>query len=312
MYSGSVVDQQRIGSGPTRAVSLMIRPETANVGCGHGLMSDRLSCISGYGRVRDSGGKGERPVSANESGRWGAVWVVARQVAVPVVALLLGAAAMALLLDSGTVRLPSAGSRAGAPPSPPEKVVVSSPSTTPSVPTHRRPATPATSTAPASVAHATTGAATQAAAGTGTGPQHSAPSAKPPASQQPAPSGTSASPAPLVAPPAVSPGSTEAGTAESPPPARTHHGLALGHEKNHVPPGPAEPSERAKLKPHGPPPKAPGPPTPDHHTPPGQARKEDQSRPDHGHGDNGEGHGRDHGQGHSEGHGQHGPGRGKH
>ena len=59
-------------------------------------------------------GKGrKRPVSANGSGKWLAIWVVARRVAAPVIPLLLGAAAMALLLDSGTVHLPADPGRCG-------------------------------------------------------------------------------------------------------------------------------------------------------------------------------------------------------
>jgi hypothetical protein len=62
-------------------------------------------------------------VSANERGSGSAIWVLARRVAAPLIALLLGAASTALLLDSGTVRLPSIGSSASSPP--PEKIVVS-------------------------------------------------------------------------------------------------------------------------------------------------------------------------------------------
>ena len=47
-------------------------------------------------------------MSANERGK--RLWVTARWVAVPLIALLLGAAAMALLLDSGGVHLPSIAS----------------------------------------------------------------------------------------------------------------------------------------------------------------------------------------------------------
>src|SRR6059058_1701081 len=59
MYAGSVVGQQRIGSGAIRAVSLMIPPETAKVGFEPGLPSDRVSCISEEGRGRPIPGKGE-------------------------------------------------------------------------------------------------------------------------------------------------------------------------------------------------------------------------------------------------------------
>ena len=60
-------------------------------------------------------------MSADERTTWLAV--AARRVAAPTAALLLGAAAMALLLDSGTPRLPSAGSGSRFASPPPEKAM---------------------------------------------------------------------------------------------------------------------------------------------------------------------------------------------
>jgi hypothetical protein len=91
-------------------------------------------------------------VSANESGKWLAIWVIARRVAAPLIPLLLGAAAMALLLDSGTVHLPPIRAGAGSGAAPTEKVVVSPPAVHR---THHR-----------AVAHANTAAPTSAATGT--------------------------------------------------------------------------------------------------------------------------------------------------
>jgi hypothetical protein len=62
-------------------------------------------------------------------------------VAAPVIPLLLGAAAMALILDSGTTRLPPIGSGARSSAPPPEKIVVSPSAAGKSV-HHRRAATP--------------------------------------------------------------------------------------------------------------------------------------------------------------------------
>ncbi|MGZ4372528.1 MAG: hypothetical protein ACXVRQ_10070, partial [Gaiellaceae bacterium] len=91
-------------------------------------------------------------MSANERGTRG-IWVIARRVAAPLIALLIGAAAMALLLDSGTTHLPSIGTRSGSPP-PPEKIVVSAPAT--SHATHHRAVVPTTHATPTQPAGGTT------------------------------------------------------------------------------------------------------------------------------------------------------------
>src|SRR5512133_3725500 len=107
MYIGSLVGQQRIGSGTAT-------PIVANDYAGN---SERRLPIRVAGRAdllypctKAEGGPSregeERPVSANENGKWLAIWVIARRVAAPVIPLLLGAAAAALILDSGTVHLP--------------------------------------------------------------------------------------------------------------------------------------------------------------------------------------------------------------
>src|SRR5580765_5697363 len=154
MYAGSLVGQQRIGSGTQRELSLMIPPETANVGSLPGLPSERISCIP-VPRPREARpGKGrKRPVSANENGKWVAIWVIARRVAAPVIPLLLGAAAMALILDSGTVHLPPIRAGAGSSAAPAEKVVVSPPAVHRA---HHRAVTPANTAAPTSSATGTT------------------------------------------------------------------------------------------------------------------------------------------------------------
>lgn len=81
--------------------------------------------------------KGEiRPLSANERGKGRAIWELARVAAAPLVALVLGGAAMALILTSGNGLLPphlrpigigggGPGSSSATPP--PAKVVVTSP-----------------------------------------------------------------------------------------------------------------------------------------------------------------------------------------
>src|SRR5205814_1663418 len=119
-----------------------------------GLPSDRVSCIP-VPRPREARpGKGsERPVSANESGKWLAIWVVARRVAAPLIPLLLGAAAMALLLDSGTVHLPPIRAGAGSSSAPAEKVIVSPPAVHR---THHPAVAPANTAAPTSPATGTT------------------------------------------------------------------------------------------------------------------------------------------------------------
>jgi hypothetical protein len=117
---------------------------------------------------------------------------------------------------------------------------------------------------------------------------------------------------------------------EEPAPARAHHGLALGHEKNNVPRGPAKPHE-AQV------PKQPEPKVGHGHDGNGQGNDDDHqgdSREAHGHsgeshghnhehhghsgeshGHSGESHGHSsesHGQGPAEDHGQNGRGRDKH
>src|SRR5206468_6694839 len=141
-------------------------------------------------------------MSANEGDTWLGVWAAVRRVAAPVIPLLLGAAAMALLLDSGTVHPPSIGSRSASPP--PEKIVVSAPPH--NAPAHHRPAAPTTPTAPqASVPAAAGSTASVVPASPTAGSSTSRPSSgavgkktspKPPASTTPA-TGT-----PALAPPA--------------------------------------------------------------------------------------------------------------
>ncbi len=77
---------------------------------------------SGKGRKRPC-----RPTKAGNCSQWGQPL---GEVAALLIPLLLGAAAMALLLDSGTVHLPPIGSGARSASPPPERVVVSSPAPT--------------------------------------------------------------------------------------------------------------------------------------------------------------------------------------
>src|SRR6185312_6111533 len=99
--------------------------ETAKVGSKGVLPSDWASCIRGRRRGRTVG-KGEQgPLSANERRTARRAWIAARQVAAPLIPLLLGVAATALLANSGTSPLPriaGQGSNYSSPP--PQKVVV--------------------------------------------------------------------------------------------------------------------------------------------------------------------------------------------
>src|SRR5512133_3812905 len=128
MYTGSLVGQQRIGSGT--AVRIVANDSAGNSGsrvpARLAVRADLLyPCAEAEGGLSREGE--ERPVSANGSGKWVAIWVIARRVAAPVIPLLLGAAAAALILDSGTVHLPPIRAGAGASAAAPEKVVVSTP-----------------------------------------------------------------------------------------------------------------------------------------------------------------------------------------
>jgi hypothetical protein len=250
-------------------------------------------------------------VSANQSGKWG-VWAIVQRAAPLTIAVLLGAGAMALLVDAGTVQPPSIGSRAASPPLP-EKVVVS-----PSIPAqaNHRPAASTASTAPqtsvAPVAGGPTAPSASAAPPTGSSdsPQSSG------AGKQAAPKTPSTgegSPTIAAPPPplAASPAQTDLSHGHAKP-----HPLGLGHGQEDHPAG-APPHPVYQVHPAHPPHPDPGPP-PGHlkHTPPGLARKAEPPRPHHdsGHRPPGRGQGDDgdssHGNSHGEGHAAHGHGRG--
>ena len=271
-----------------------------------------LFLVLGRGRPVQKGE--ERPVSANEGGKLLALWAAARAVAAPLIPLLLGAAAMALLLDSGTVHLPPirSGARSSSPP--PERVVVSSPAPTKPV-HHRSVAPPTTHTAATSFASGA-GAATASTAAS-SAPQPPTSSGKPPASQHPH-SSVSGSPPPVVAAPATQPRPAALGRSDEPAPAPAHHGLALGHAKNHVPHGPAKPHE-AQV------PKQPEPKVRHGHGHHGNGQGNDDNHQgdsgerhghsgvSHGHNNENHGHsGEAHSQGPAEDHGQNGRGHDKH
>jgi hypothetical protein len=115
--------------------------ETANLGSGPGLLSDLNSCISRAGRGNASLGRGKGPVPADEPGKGRGLLAIARVAGPPLAALILGGAAMALILDSGgTVRLPAVRSGPGSSSAgsvPAEKVIVPSPATKPTHAHHR-------------------------------------------------------------------------------------------------------------------------------------------------------------------------------
>jgi hypothetical protein len=242
-------------------------------------------------------------VSANER-RKSALLAIARRVAAPLIPLLLGAAAMALILDSGTVHLPSIGSGSGAPPT--AKVVVSSPNTRQRA--HHAAVTPRASAPAPAVGSSAAGAPPVSANGAGSQVRTSG---------KQAPAHTQPSGHPAVRTPTVEPHLT--GKFLPPLP---HPGLALGHE-DHIPPGlahghahpgPPPPPVHPQHGPppghghHGPPPGhghhgPPGPPPgpKHHHGPPGKARKEDPPRPRQARGGKSHcshGHGHGHGRGH--------------
>ena len=238
---------------------------------------------------------------ANEGGTLLALWVVARRIAAPLIPLLLGAAAMALLLDSGTVHLPPIRSSAGAPSSAPaEKIVVTSPTTV-----HRARHEPAT---PAKGHTRTSAASGPAAAGSSAPPLTSSASATTPSSSgthatSPKRPPVSAAPAPTKpvqqpAPPAADRKATkppEPRESEKGAPHLTPPGYAVAHRTG-PPPGHGNP--------HGSPPghafghRHGAPPGHEYHVPPGQAKKANHPRPHHsqGHEEHGRGHGdgRDH------------------
>lgn len=227
-------------------------PETADIDSGSRLPSGRVSYIWRVARP----GKGEA-VPADDRGKWFVVGAAARRMAAVGIPLLLGAAAMALLLDSGRASLPTVGVSSASPP--PEKVVVS-PRTAAqahhrSVARHAAPAgrvTPyvadASSTPAGSASRQSTGIAA------------AEPTPKP--SRNAKSTGTpSPVPAPAVLEPAGPPGRALGHL--KPKPAR--RGRALGHLKQKfTPPGHL------------------------HHTPPGLARKAGPQRSRH---DRGRGHG---------------------
>jgi hypothetical protein len=231
----------------------------------------------GYLWVEAEEEKGGRQVPADESGRGGQIQGVARSAAAVAVPLLLGAAAMALILDSGTVQLPplGPGARSAAPPTA-AKVIVSPPATV-GHSTHRAtgPATaPAAGGTPAAGAGAAGGGSAPTNLITGAGAPASAPTPKHSSggsSGGPAPGSTgggSGSGTPTTTTPEPPQQPTTATTVTKP----AHpHGLALGHEKNHVPLGPAAPSYARRQHDHVPPGQARK--AHRHHVPPGQERK---------------------------------------
>jgi hypothetical protein len=264
-------------------------------------------------------------VSANEGAKWLAVWGVARRVAAPAIALLLGAAAMTLLLDAGTVHLPSVGSGSRFSSPPPESVVVTAPARTTHA--HGHAAAPhVTHSAPQTAVTPTASAGSTAPPST---PVSAAPTA--PVSHHPHPvvvhNRPTPKPAPHAAPRTGGPPVTPTATPHAAPKAPASHGQALGHLKAHPPGLALGHEEHPKLHAlshahphHGPPAHARalghvhhGPPsTPPghlHHTPPGLARKAETPRPRHvpparGHGhETHESQGESHGEGHSHGRG---------
>jgi hypothetical protein len=226
-------------------------------------------------------------VSANERGTGGALWATARRAAVPLIPLLLVAAALVLLLDSGTVHLPSVaegpGFRSASPPN--ARLVVPAPTPKGEVTPHQ-PVTPqiSSSTAPVAgsspqvVGRATTspavisagGSPTRSSApstspsngeGTGAGVTTTTPTSPPPTTTpEPPPDTGQTAPVTPVSPPGhvhghrnhvVSGPSCSAKTAFPP-------GLALGR-RNHTPPGSAlghrthfAPGQACKERPHVP------------------------------------------------------------
>lgn len=247
-------------------------------------------------------------MSTNQSGKWLALWVVARRVAAPVIPLLLGAAAMALLLDSGTVHLPPIRSGAGSSAAPAEKVVVSPPAvhrTHHPVVTFPKPAAPATPAA------GTTASGVNTSPGeAGSAPQQVATGGKPASKPKP-PTSSVVAPTP---PPAESPAPpAAAGKLSEPAETPTPHGLKAPK----APKGSKEQPKQPKHPAHPEPPKPPGhehahphgPPLGHaHHVPPGLAKREGHPKPRHSHGGEDDGH--DHGSHGSEGHGSHGRGHG--
>ena len=278
-------------------------------------------------------------MSANERRKGREVWAIARRVAAPVIPLLLGATATALLLDSGTVHLPPIGAGPGSNSANPAKVVVAAPTTTKATskrhvsPTHSGPSVSAPTGSTA--LGRTTGAALDrpflhyqldllkqvpeigvpaSSSGTSTASGHSRSSSStfhgrlPPTPRQPG-AGPST---PLIAPPGPLAAAAKHPEAAAPPkPAEPPKPAKPPKPKHHGPPG--KPAKPSKL--HGPPghdhhgpsgkpakPKPPKPPkAPKHHASPGKARKEDKVKPRHVAGDKGHGP-------HGEGHGSHGRG----
>src|SRR5207253_2245260 len=205
-----------------RSASGTIRPETAVGAVGRGLSSDQDSCISALRARKRHPGREKRRVSAKESsGR--EIGGTARRLAAPAIALLFGAGAMALLLDSGTVHLPPVGPGPGSAPA--TKIAVSSPATHKQA--HKRQVTPPASSgaaAPTVSGSTATGATATPSTTRSAPPPSSSHFRQRPTPRQP-PGGTSGSTAPTATPAATPQAAGKL------PAAAAQHGLALGHEK---------------------------------------------------------------------------------
>jgi len=278
------------------------------------------------GRSAKSDPEGEGAVSADDNGIGRAILLVARLAAVPVLALLLGGVAVALVLDSGSGNLPSPsghGSGSRSPSTPAQKVAV--PSSRTVTRAHHGPPAPTSTAAPAPVTTPAPGGSVRLGGHAATSPVSRQVPQAPTGGNQPAtqPGGAPVpgTPPTTTQPPATRPsagvpppGSQEdqenqAASPASPP------GLVLGH-RNHVPPGQARKGQAARPRGRAvghrnhPPGLAlghrrhlPGVPVgPPDHVPPGHARRgsrgDDGSEQDHGsHGHSAEAHGHSHGRG---------------
>ena len=229
------------------------------------------------------------PANGSRGSQFQAVAKTAAATAVP---LLLGAAAMALILDSGTVQLPplAPGSRPAAPPTA-AKIIVAPPASH----THGKAAatgtsgsTPALNSGGAAGAGGSTPASLSRGAGRATGstaPSHSSGGTSGTPSGGGGNGGNGGGGGGSGGGGGGGGGGGSGGGSGGPPPpptqppppptidaVGTHHGLALGHAKNHVPQGPALPALSHR-----------------NHVPPGQARKQQQDGSKPGPGDQDDG-----------------------
>jgi hypothetical protein len=184
-------------------------------------------------------------VSVNGNGRGNEIWGAARLVAPAVVALVLAGVALPLILDSGTARLPAVGVSVGTGPgsalAPVEKIVVTTPSKSPSGAQHHAnqsaaSAAPAQTSLSAGSTASSSPVSGQAVSGPVVQPAQHSPAAanqtaKPPKAVTKPGSG-SQTPQATPKPPASTEGQGDEGEHGQSQSSTSHPGRALGHQKH--------------------------------------------------------------------------------